>query len=257
MQKKNESRPRKRRGIRLLHDWHRYLGVSIALFVIYLSITGLLLNHSDSLQLDRQPVTSPEVLSIYGIQNPKQLTGYAVKANWISLWNQQLYFDESPVAHSDFTLKGAVALTDYLVVATLEEVILVTYDGQLIERLIAPSEKLGDIARIGLDGQGFVTIGTSQGVFTADADLIAWHPAASSDIHWSKPGVLPDGLYRQIVNASHSIHLERLLLDMHSGRIAGAVGVVIVDLVAIILMLLAISGVYMWYTRLRRGNKQS
>ena len=45
--------------------------------------------------------------------------------------------------------------------------------------------------------------------------------------------------------------LERVLLDLHSGRIMGAVGPWIMDAAAILLLVLALTGIWMW-TALRR-----
>ena len=39
---------------------------------------------------------------------------------------------------------------------------------------------------------------------------------------------------------------ERIILDAHSGRLFGTFGVIFMDLVAVLLILLSISGVYMW-----------
>jgi len=40
---------------------------------------------------------------------------------------------------------------------------------------------------------------------------------------------------------------ERVILDIHSGRILGYVGVLLVDFMAILFLLLAMSGIWMWY----------
>ena len=45
---------------------------------------------------------------------------------------------------------------------------------------------------------------------------------------------------------------ERVLLDLHSGRIFGRVGVLVVDAAAVALLLLALSGFYMWF-KFKRG----
>jgi len=42
---------------------------------------------------------------------------------------------------------------------------------------------------------------------------------------------------------------ERLLLDLHSGRLFGSVGVFIIDLAGIALLLIALSGVWVWVTK--------
>ncbi len=249
---KTKTKTKPRRWEQRFHTWHRYVGITIAVFVIYLSVTGILLNHSDSLELDKKMVSTPSLLQVYGIRNPSALKGYAVNKNWISAWNNQVFLNDQPVTHSDYPLQGAVAAPGFIVVATLEEILLVTQDGQLVERLTAPSEKLGDIKRVGVNANNLITVETGRGQFSADSDLIAWQPGGDQDIQWAVPATLPKKVFRNIVSSSHSIHWERVLLDMHSGRVAGDIGVLVIDLVAIALILLALSGLYMWNVRRQR-----
>ena len=49
----------------------------------------------------------------------------------------------------------------------------------------------------------------------------------------------------------HGLPLERVLLDLHSGRILGKWGVWLIDVVAILLFVLAITGSWMWFQRLK------
>ncbi|MFT5351416.1 MAG: hypothetical protein ACI9MF_002239 [Gammaproteobacteria bacterium] len=42
------------------------------------------------------------------------------------------------------------------------------------------------------------------------------------------------------------LSLERILLDLHSGRLLGNAGVFIVDLAALFFVFLALSGSWMW-----------
>jgi len=61
------SQKKRQRKKKPLLIWHRYLGLASALFVIILSITGILLNHTESLRLDERPVAQRWLLNIYGI----------------------------------------------------------------------------------------------------------------------------------------------------------------------------------------------
>mgnify|MGYP006981145103 CR=1 FL=1 len=58
----------------------------------------------------------------------------------------------------------------------------------------------------------------------------------------------------ELVYRSQFLTLERIILDAHSGRIFGLFGVLFMDAVAILLILLSLSGVYIWirYARAKR-----
>lgn len=234
---------------------HRLIGLSSALFVIYLAVTGLLLNHSHDLAMDKKSVQLESVLHWYGIEKPLELTSYPLNGHWLTQWQGHLYFDNKAIANSYYSLVGAVATSTFLVIAMEEEIWLLTIDGDVVEKLTSPGEKLGDIQQLGILNDHIV-IATSTGQYLADTDLISWQSIDSSDVLWSKPATLPSTITTDIFAQTHSITRERLLLDLHSGRIFGQAGVIFVDLVAIILVLLAITGTMVWYKRARRLNRK-
>ncbi len=50
--------------------------------------------------------------------------------------------------------------------------------------------------------------------------------------------------------------MERVLLDLHSGRIFGPVGVLVYDLLALALGFLSISGLLLWFRGRRNGKRK-
>ena len=63
---------------RHLRKWHRKLGIVAAFFLIFLSISGIALNHTEEFSLGHIPVSSSLLLDHYGIQAPKQVHHYIV-----------------------------------------------------------------------------------------------------------------------------------------------------------------------------------
>ena len=53
----------------------------------------------------------------------------------------------------------------------------------------------------------------------------------------------------QAAYRGYGLTLERVLLDLHSGRVLGSAGVLLVDAAAILFLLLAISGLWLWSRR--------
>jgi hypothetical protein len=72
---------------------------------------------------------------------------------------------------------------------------------------------------------------------------------------WAAPGVAPDTLQQAIARhyRGSGPSLERFLLDLHSGRIFGSVGILIYDLLALAIAFLALSGLLLWV----RGKRNS
>ncbi|MEK9766944.1 MAG: PepSY-associated TM helix domain-containing protein, partial [Thalassolituus sp.] len=53
----------------------------------------------------------------------------------------------------------------------------------------------------------------------------------------------------QFPAVNSSISLQRIVLDIHSGRWFGSWGIWMMDLAAVVLILLSISGLWLWWSR--------
>lgn len=229
--------------------WHRWLGLAVSLFVVLLSVTGLMLNHTEALRLDERRVQAPWLLHLYGVEPPVLVEAYRAGDHWISQWGNRLFLDADPVNASG-PLHGAGEMAGMLVAAGGDQLILMGPQGQLVERLPMP----------GLRGVGKATgtlvVRTEEGLLRADEQLIEWSPVNRGiEVMWSSRTGLPDSLQRAIAGhlQGEGLPLERIVLDLHSGRILGAGGVLLMDAAAAVLLFSALSGVWLWLRhRLRR-----
>ena len=53
----------------ILWRWHRRLGLTLILLLLWLSVTGLFLNHTDDLELAERPLGYAYLLQLYGIDS--------------------------------------------------------------------------------------------------------------------------------------------------------------------------------------------
>lgn len=251
----------RRSKLRSLYVWHRYVGISAALLVLLLAATGLILNHSDDWQLDQRHVQAPWLLDWYGIRAPKDVASFAVGAQRLSQLGSRLYLDQQQVAEATAPLAGAVRSQDMIVAALADTVILLTPDGEVIERLGPAHGTPAGIRRLGLGPAGQIVAQTQGQVLINNADMEQWRPAsdvANPDIQWSLGSALPDALRHQLEQQfrGQGLPWERVLLDVHSGRIIGSWGPWIMDAAAILMFFLALSGIVLWLKGLLRQRRQ-
>jgi len=259
------SRRHRRRGLRLrsLFLWHRYLGLTAAALVMVLALTGLALNHSPALGLDRQPVRSPWLLAWYGMAPPEEITAFRAGRLWLAELDGRLYVDHGRLEavrdgeEGGLRLLGAVEGPRGLVVAaTARRLLLLTPEGELVEGLDEASLP-GPVRRLGVDGAGRVVLETPAGSFRADEELLNWEPVGepadgATAVRWAEPRRLPPPLRRELLARwVPELTLERVLLDLHSGRILGAHGELVMDAAAVLLLLLALTGLGHWLLRRR------
>ncbi|WJW75142.1 PepSY domain-containing protein [Thiohalobacter sp. IOR34] len=247
---------RRRLPLRSLYVWHRYLGVAVALLVTLLAISGLLLNHTEALQLDSRPVRSAWLLDWYGIEAPELQQHFSAAGHDFSQLDRQLYLDRQPIEGEYHRLFGVVSLDDLYVVGVGDGLLLLSPEGERIELLERSAGLPAGLRALGVDGEGRLLLRAAGGLFRPDADFLSWHPLAGEDeaAHWSKASPPPPRLARQLRQAYRAgiLPLERVVLDLHSGRILGPWGVWLMDAAALGLLLLAASGSLLWWQQQRK-----
>lgn len=239
----------------LLKRWHGRTGVLAASFVLLLAFTGLCLNHVSSWGFDTKALRSPVLLALYGMAEAGTVVSYPLADAYISESNGQLFYQAKTIGRCEGSLVGALALNSktapQIVVACEQELLLFSPAFQLIEKVGVAFGLPVAVQRVGLvDDQ--LLIDTSTGLFFADLNALSWTAVEEGDTsgssQWSEAGQPPETLSLALAASIdiEDITYERLLLDIHSGRIFGEWGVYLVDAMALLFMLLAISGLVIW-----------
>lgn len=238
-------------GLIIWMKWHRWMGLGAAVFIILLCITGILLNHGATLGLARHYVQNPWLLDLYGIRTDAAPVSFAVGGHHISLSGGRVYFDAGELPERAETLLGAVALQDQFAVALPGRLVFLTPDGTVIETLRGAEGVPAGLRRIGAAPGGRLVVEADSGRFMPDLDALRWDRADPEGVTWAEPVPLPGELAAAVLAHArgNTLTLERVLLDIHSGRIAKRFGAWFMDLVALGLMALVLSGLWIWWRR--------
>lgn len=249
--------PRRRRlKLRSFYIWHRYVGLTAALLVLILAVTGLALNHTERWQLDSRHVTWDWVLDWYGVEAPAQSLSFLAGNQRISQMGRHLYLDRAELPGEYDSLRGAVALREWLVVAADQSLLLLSPDGELIERLTGHDGVPAGLQSVGISPVGQLVVRGGHGIYAPDEEFLDWgHWYGNLElVQWSAPSPLPPALRGDLARhyRTEVLPLERVLLDLHSGRIFGSWGVYLMDAAALFLLFLAGSGSWLWIQQRRK-----
>jgi len=234
--------------------WHRRLGIVSVLLVIILVITGIMLNHTEELGLDKMPVTSDWLLDWYGIHASTPPVSFHVDDHWLVQLDNKVYLDQQHVFNTDEPITGLVQNQQLLVVTSVSQVYLLNNSAELVDQQ-GLADITGPIQKLGNNAQGVVILNIQGDMFAADKDIIDWHRLTKTIAHWSRTAVAPtqvlnvvNRLYRQ-----QALNMERVVLDLHSGRLLHPrYGVWLMDAAAVVLLLLSFSGLWVWWSRKRK-----
>lgn len=254
------SRRRRHRKLKSFYVWHRYMGITAAVFAILLSVTGIALNHTDELRLDESFIEAGWLLDWYGIEEPQKQSSFQVSSHWIILVGDRLYFDEEPLERHVDKLAGVIPFNDLFVVIADGDALLLTHDGDLVERLGRESGVPAGIEAIGLSPKAQLVARASHGFYTVDDGLLTWRHIEVEDdqVNWSHPGSVPEAQLAALKKHYRGtiLPIERVLLDLHSGRIFSKAGPWVMDAAAVLLIALAVTGTFIWVKWLNRRRKQ-
>lgn len=239
--------------LRTLLVLHRRMGVASALFVILLSLSGLVIHHSSRLSLDQKFIGSSSMLSWYGIEAPAITLSYRVDNHQASLIADSVYFDRQRLSGRFDSLIGLARTESAYLIATNDQLLLVTEEAELIEVLGSVHGLPRAMSAIGTASDGGIYLRNNEGVYAADIDALRWSLLAMppAQVQWntaSEPSAeISEGISSDYRNSLLS--WDRVILDIHSGRFFGYLGVVLVDVMALLFVLMGISGVWIWSRR--------
>lgn len=258
--------------MRVMRLLHRYGGLVTALVIVIVSVTGILLVHKKELGLNKVSVPLP------GSQSPMAPDA----------WSAVVPVGGSPVVgtkqgvfrQSDegwgLTLPAPVRrlhLHDGTIYACAKDGLHGSSDGGATWRTILPKAEVtvlhfaaGEtlaattkgIVRLRGEGKGEELI-RFPGKGMEVRELM---PFAGGYLVVAKEGIYTltseGGLVPAVLPAGkkgRSVELQKLVTDLHTGAIIGGWGMVLADLAAVGLVLLTISGIWLWYRPWRERRR--
>ena len=238
--------------------FHKWVGSLIAIFVCFLTASGILLNHSSYFNLYKKPIYSDLIASLYNIPRMEVKHGYSLgdsenaEPKWISQSGQYIFLETVQIAKCSGKLVGARYVSQYLAILCEDKMLLLNRKDNHFEQLFNNPKNLKSIL---LNG-AHLDIQTEEGFKRFDLSTYQW---ASTHVDHNYETINAQEMPRELqlklkeLSPILGLHWERVLLDFHSGRLFGKAGVYLVDLVGVLIILLSMSGLFM---ALNRKNKK-
>jgi len=213
--------------------WHRFFAVLVSLWLVVLAASGVLINHAHDWGLDRSPLSAPLQRWVYGIENNgedfcKTAVGTGVDCTGV--------FARLPLP------MGALLLSEV-------SLFLLDDSGQLVEKLGVNNLGLGRLQAGFREGPRIYLRDEQKTVFT-DAELIDREVLDSQAAE-----ALNDRDWQVRAGTTEAITWERFLLDLHAARFLGSFAKSLNDLMAVLILVLAISGIWLYRLKNKSNGK--
>jgi uncharacterized iron-regulated membrane protein len=202
--------------------------------------------------LDEKYTASPIILSLYNISIPSQEESFLVDNIFISRFGDQVFMNNQPIIKNESPIMGAAFSNQILTIAFQNEMVLLTQEGELIERITSAAELPKNIQKLGVS-EDILYLKTPDQLWQSSDQAQAWELSGSGFNNWSNEVVLSDQQTKQIEMyfSGKGVSLEQFFLDLHNGNIIKGFGKWLLDIIAIFLLLLSISGIWIWLKKRR------
>jgi len=227
-----------------------------------LSSTGIMLNHPSTFGIDRSYPQSSWLLQPYKNSLIDKANGFLVNQYWVYQQFNQVFINQEAVGNPESIgscqrLIGVARSHDGLLIACETQWFLIDSGVQLLDSYMPSDFAIEGEYQLANLESGELLVGKSAGhslswmLLDLDSYLITDLPqdAISPTVNAYGWQVLPS----ELTMSNQNITWQRILLDLHSGRWfgywLGGAAVLVIDLVALILMLLSLSGFWIWWSK--------
>lgn len=244
----------------LLRKWHQRIGLTAAVFVLWLGASGTILSRSDQLGFDAMRLNWNWLTAWYGLNAEPPRMGFEAAGHWMAATKENTLLDAREVEPRIAPPIGLVTLHGptgtRLVIGTADSLVITSPDGARVDELRAPILPVSSLRRIGRTTDGGIAVQDFDAYESRDGG-ISWTPVLPQSVSWSQPKPLPSEQRKAIEQfARPSVLVEQVLIDLHSGRLFGPIGAWIITLVGLLALLLSISGVWSWW-RIKQSRKRA
>jgi len=244
---------KKRNIIKKILSFHLYVGLGISLLLIHLSITGIFLNHTDDLRLDKTYISSAWILNLYGLNVPKPSKIFTLQQDSFSQFDTEVFLNNKPIFLFDSELMGVIKDHENFIIAAQDELFIVNQSGELMgnQKILSFT-----IKSIGKYKEKIVIKDEQLNKWVGKSISDKWTPIFKDNIDWSEPGIMTPLNKKDIKQyfVGNGISLEQIILDFHSGAIFKKEGKIFFDLVSLLLIFLSVSGIWIWLIKTKKGK---
>jgi hypothetical protein len=203
--------------------------VFVGLWLVVLALSGTLINHANDWGLDRGPLPASLQQLVYGVESGEDLCSVVA--------------DLGPDCRDLF---GRLALPAGELLLGFSRLVLLDGHGRVVESLSAAQFGLNGLEG-GLRQGSRVYLRDARQIVRTDPELLDWEVIGAD-----AAATLAGGDWQERGTGAASLTWERLLLDLHAARFLGPGAKYFNDLLAALILVLALSGGWLFRSKRRR-----
>ena len=231
------------------------LGLVTAMPLVWVMLTGAVLNHTVDWKLDQIQLTHPWLLQAYGMAPSGEPSGVVIGLHQAVEWDGQLFLDAVPLEVSG-NLVGAVADGDGVAVVTHEAVLRLDETGSAVEILESVSLPATPLTGVAAQG-GRTFLKNADGWHEVGPEWLEFAPAEKAPFAAQALSVVENEDIKSRLRSAWTrggLPASRVVLDLHAGRFLGSFGRYFYDVVVVCTLWLCLTGLVLFFRKPRRSR---
>ena len=239
---------------------HKYVGFIFSIFILILTVTGIMLLYPDQFKLNNTYVSNSFLLEKYNMLSTKDVKKLGRRNDEIILIDKSLYFKNTFIEKFEQDIRNAFydKQTDTLIIFLEKKIYFFLLNNIEDEIEVTDIREIvlnEEIFKVGEDNRQVLVLETPSGLYSI-IDTKVLKISNQSEIEWlqhNRPNLERAKAYLEI-HQGKGIPLHRIITEMHNGKIMGSFLSYIFFLTSLSLLFLIISS-FFFGINIKRNKK--
>ena len=247
-----------------LRKLHKYLGFAFSLFILHLTITGILLTYPKTFNIEETYISNFFILKKYNMNTHNEVYGLSNVKDEVVIIKNNIYINGKFIDKFSNEIINILYQKKRNKVIVLSESIIAIYifeniDGELEINDIISFENTKKIKYLGQNlSDGIVFLKNDNEYYKLDNNnLLKLTNEKDKNIYWSEISIINKKLaeYYLNIHQGKGVSLTRILTELHNGKFFGSIFTLILFFSSLSLIFLTLSS-FIFATNIFKNKKR-
>ena len=247
-----------------LRKLHKYIGFTFSIFILHLTITGILLTYPKLFNVDEKYTNNFYLLKKYNMQTYKDVIQYNNSKKEIITINNNLYLDRKFIDNNKEKTISAIYNINSKSLYVLNKSEIIIYEFELIEDVLEIKDILylpnrENFIQIGIDQKHNIFLKSNNHEYMIDKDNSYKKVAKliNNKLVWSKGNIVNKDIAKSYlkIHQGNGVSILRILTELHNGKFFGSIFTFILFIASLSLIFLTLSSFIFGTNYLKKKRK--
>ena len=247
-----------------LRKLHKYLGFAFSIFILHLTVTGILLTYPETFNVEETYISNFFILKKYNMDTHKEVYGLSNIEDEVVIIKNNIYFNNKFIDKFNNEIINLLYQKKEERIIVLSKSVIGIYflesiDGEFEINNIISLENTKKIKQLGLNlSDDIVFLNNDKEYYNLDNNnLLKLVNEKDKNIKWSNISTIDKKLAKSYLNIHQGkgVSLTRILTELHNGKFFGSIFTLILFFSSLSLIFLTLSS-FIFATNIFKNKKK-